>query len=110
MLKMDLEYNRGILFVRLDGSLNRRSSYKLNSYLVPILLKHRVKYLVYNLYNLYGVDESGLDAILNTKCAIKVNKGKIYMCEVNSDIKPNLKRLRINMTKSELTAFDLIRV
>ena len=38
MLKMDLEYNKGILFVRLEGILNRRSSYKLNNYLVPVIL------------------------------------------------------------------------
>ena len=77
MLNMDLEYNKGILFVRLKGNLNRKSSYKLNNYLLPVLLKHKIKYLVYNLYELNTVDEFGLDAILNTKCAIKSNKGKI---------------------------------
>ena len=32
MLKMDLEFNRGILFVRLKGKLNRKTSYKINNY------------------------------------------------------------------------------
>ena len=74
MLKMDLEYNKGILFVRLKGTLNRKSSYKLNNYLIPVLLKHKIKYLVYNLFDLIGIDLAGVDAILNTKCAIKANK------------------------------------
>ena len=110
MLNMDLEYNKGILFVRLKGNLNRRSSYKLNNYLLPVLLKHKVKYLVYNLYELNNVDEAGIDAILNTKCAIKSNKGKICLCEVSSEIKKAVKRLRIKAVEDERKVFELIKV
>jgi len=110
MLKMDLEYNKGILFVRLEGILNRRSSYKLNNYLVPVILKHKIKYLVYNMYLLKDIDESGLDALLNTKCAIRTNKGKICLCEVSKNLEKNIKRLRIRKTANELTALDLIEV
>ncbi len=110
MLNMDLEYNKGILFVRLKGNLNRKSSYKLNNYLLPVLLKHKIKYLVYNLYELEGVDESGIDAILNTKCAIKSNKGKICLCEVSKELKRLIRRLRIKSVEDERKVFDLIKV
>lgn len=110
MLKMDLEYNKGILFVRLEGNLTRRSSYKLNNYLVPVILKHKIKYLVYNMYLLDGIDESGLDALLNTKCAIRSNKGKICLCEVSKELDKAMKRLRIKKTANELTALELIEV
>ena len=110
MLNMDLEYNKGILFVRLKGNLNRKSSYKLNNYLLPVLLKHKIKYLVYNLYELEGVDESGIDAILNTKCAIKSNKGKICLCEVSKELKRLMRRLRIKSVEDERKVFDLIKV
>ena len=72
MLKMNLEYDKGILFVRLDGVLNRSTSYKVNNYLVPVLLKHKIKYLVYNFYFLEDIDDNGLDALLNTKFAINL--------------------------------------
>ena len=49
MLKMDMEYSKGILFVRLDGFLNRKTTYKINKYLLAILLDNKIKYLVYNL-------------------------------------------------------------
>ena len=110
MLKMDLEYNKGILFVRLEGNLNRKSSYKLNNYLVPVILKHKIKYLVYNMYLLEDIDESGLDALLNTKCAIRSNKGKICLCEVSPYLDKAIKRLRIKKTATELTALELIEV
>ena len=110
MLIMDLAYNKGILFVRLKGNLNRKSSYKLNNYLLPVLLKHKIKYLVYNLYELKSVDETGIDAMLNTKCAIKANKGKICLCEVSTEIKKPLKRLHIKSVEDERKVFDLIKV
>ena len=41
MLKMNLEYNKGILFVRLDGMLHRGSTYKINNYSDLLDLKNR---------------------------------------------------------------------
>lgn len=110
MFHMDLEYNKGILFARLKGDLSRKGSYKLNNYLVPVILKHKIKFLVYNLFDVTAIDESGLDAILNTKCAIRANKGKIFLCEVPKEFSKDIRRLRIKETSSELTALDLIQV
>lgn len=110
MLKMDLEYVGSILFARLDGSLTRRTSYKINNYLLPLILKHKIKYVIYNLENLKSIDESGVDAILNTKVAIKKMKGKIYLCELNKEVFLRLKRAHIKTTTSELTAKKQIEV
>ena len=110
MLKMDMEYDRGILFIRLKGLLNRKSSYKIYNYLVPVISKHKIKNVILNFYDLKSIDESGVDAILNTKCAIKRNKGKLYLCEVNREVLLKVKRLRIKTTSSELTALKLIEV
>lgn len=110
MLKMDLEYEGGILFIRLKGTLTRKNSCKINNYLVPVIAKHKIKYVIYNFGDLKSIDESGVDAILNTKCVVKKNKGKIYLCEVNREFSLKLKRLRIKKTSSELTALKLIEV
>lgn len=110
MLKMDMQYIRGILFVRLGGVLERKTTYKINNYLVPVLLKHKIRYLVYNLYELKSIDESGVDAILNTKCAIKANNGKICLCEVSNNLKDVLKRLKIKKVQDERSVFDLIKI
>lgn len=110
MLKMDLEYEGEILFIRLKGVLNKKVTYKINNYLVPVLTKYKIKNIIYNLQKLKSIDESGIDAILNTKCVVKRNKGKIYLCEVNKEISLKIKRLRIKQTSSELTALKLIEV
>ena len=110
MLKMDLEYVQGILFVRLNGKLCKKNIYKVFYYLNPMIKKHNIKYLVYNLQDLTGIDETGIDAILSTKCTIKKQKGKIYLCKVNKAIILNLKRLHIKNISSEETALKMIEV
>ncbi len=110
MFHVDLEYNKGILFARLRGNLTKKGSYKLNDYLIPVILKHKIKYLVYNLYEVTGIDKSGYEALINTKCAIKTNKGKIVLCEVPDEFASEIRKLRIKKTASELSALDLIEV
>lgn len=110
MLKVDMEYEKGILYVRLKGVLDRKVCYKINNYVVPVVLKHKVKYLVFNLYDLEGIDESGLDALLNVKCAIRTNKGKICLCEVSDFLREKMKRLRMRVASNELAAYKLINI
>lgn len=107
---MDLEYNQGVLFVRLKGALFKKGSMKLNNYLVPVILKYKIKNLVYNFSELIDIDEMGINAILNTKCAIKVNKGKIVLCEVPYSFNQDIRKLKIKETLNELTALNLINV
>lgn len=110
MLKVNMEYDKGILYVRLKGNLVRKVCYKINNYIVPVVLKHKIKYLVFNLLELKDIDEPGLDALLNTKCAIRSNKGKICLCEVSEGLKNKMKRLRMNVAANEIAANRLINI
>ncbi len=101
---MELEYLEHILFVRLKGNLSKKNNYKIHNYLVPVLKKHHIKKLVYNLKNLEKIDEFSIDAILKTKCIIKSNKGEIFLCEVPDNLINSLKRLHIKFMESEKTA------
>lgn len=107
---MDLEYQKGVLVVRLDGCLTKRNTYRINNYLAPVILKHRIKYLVYNLVSVLKMDDAGADALLRTKYAIKKNQGSLYLCEVPEHLKKNVKKLRIKETTSESTALDILTV
>ena len=110
MLKVDMEYEKGILYVRLKGVLDRKVCYKINNYVVPVVLKHKIKYLVYNFFFLEDIDSSGIDAIIDTKYIIKNNKGKIRMCEINDNIKNKIKMTRLARISSELAAYKLLEV
>lgn len=108
MIDTKLEYNKGVLFVRLEGFVNHNISYKLNTILVPKILEKGIKYLVFNFYKVDDIDSFGLDALLNVKCAIKSNKGKICLCELSNYLEKKIKLLKISKVKNELNALSKI--
>ncbi len=110
MLKIDSEYSKGILFVRLKGNLNRRTSFKLNNFLVPAILKHKIKYLVYNLYNLDNIDNIGLNALEKGSRAISANQGLSLICEIPKTLEENFKNIKIEKTLNELTAIKKVAI
>lgn len=108
VIDTNLEYNKGVLFVRLNGFINHDMSYKLNTFLVPKILEKGIKYLVFNLYEVDDIDEFGLDALLNVKCAIKTNKGKICLCEISEYLDKKIKYLKMIKVKNEINALNII--
>ncbi len=98
---MDIEYKDDILFCRLKGSLTRRKISKVESYLIPVLLKHKVKKVVINLQNIERIDESGINELLKIKWISKINRGKIYFICSNMSMKLTLKKLNKRLHKSE---------
>ena len=110
MLKMDLEYEQEVLFIRFKGKLQRNVCYKINNYVVPVINKHHLKKLIINFKDVTYLDEAGVDALLNAKCAMKRNKGKLYLCEVRKEISYLLKRLHLKIVASEDLALKLLEV
>lgn len=102
---MDLEYTKGILFIRFKKNINQEMSKEINQYLVPKVLEQRIKYIVLNLYEVKNIDQFGLDSLLNLKCAVKSNKGKICLCELSSDLDKKIKLIKFKKTKDEIKAF-----
>lgn len=105
---MNLEFSKGILFVRLKGNINHYISSKINQELVPKILEQKIKYLVFNFYEVDDIDAFGMDAILNTKCAIKCNKGKICLCELSNYLEKKIRLLKIIKVRNELNAINAI--
>lgn len=85
MLKIDMKYRKGRLIVEIKGSLNRFNGYKLNDYLVPVILKHNIKQLIYDTSNLQGLDNYGLKVLKNGIIAVRNNKGSVVFSK-NSKI------------------------
>lgn len=85
MLEINMKYRKGTLIVEIDGYLNKYNGYKLNDYLVPIILKHDIKKLVYNTKKLKGLDKYGLKVLKGGIKAIQNNCGNVYYSD-NSKI------------------------
>ena len=107
MLKLDLEYIKGILFIRLKGELTRKTSYKLNNYLIPIIKAYGIKYIVYNLYELKKLDENGITSLKKSALAILNNHGIIYLCEIPINLEKKLNSVFFTKVLNETKAIEL---
>lgn len=103
MLKINLEYKKGILFVRLKGNLNANTASKFLEYTIPIIKDYKIKYLVYNLKELGCLDNYGEDALLDSGEEIKSNNGRVLI--VNNNINTTL---GFDKLSNELVALDLL--
>ena len=104
MLNLNMEFNSGILFVRLIGSLNKLTSNKLSDILIPIIVNQGIKYLVYNFNELTSIDEVGLNTLLLTYNEIINNHGSILV--VNNHF--NLEYFK--EVEDELSALKILKV
>lgn len=103
MLKINMEYRRGILFLRLRGNLNTNTVPKFEEYTLPILKNYGIKYVVYNLNELKYIDKSGIDSINKSKQLVANNKGKVLLVNNRNNTQFDLHKI-----SNELVALDLL--
>jgi hypothetical protein len=105
MLKINLEFRKGVLFVRLNGSLNDKDSLdNINSLINEI----GFKYIVFNVDNLKCIDINGINCILNYNELLIHNNGKLLLCESDNIISNRIFKNKIPYIANEIQAFDLI--
>ena len=76
MLDIDMEFRKGILFVRLRGVLNGDTALELDENLTSIITDNGIKYLLINLNELTYIDKYGLKVIFKNYQNININNGK----------------------------------
>ena len=99
MLNIDLEYRRGILFLRLDGALTKSNAFILKDALKSIIEKAGIKYLLINFEKLYRIDDYGIDTIIEGYNNYIKNNGKLMIC--GDDY------IRLKIDKSDLSKYAL---
>lgn len=114
MLEINLEFVRGMLFVRLEGVLNSNTYTKLSDCLDTMIHEKGLKYFVVNLENLDYIDENGLQAIIDRYFDVVLHDGKLVICGYNDQFKQDLEIdnifRQIERTSNELGALKLINL
>ena len=115
MLKIDMEFKKGILFIRLDGSLNKRNIEKFSNEVIPVILKHGLKYVVVNLDKVNTIDVNGIESLMELNEIVSNLNGKTTLCSLTSkDVKTKLKESDYNdkffETSNELTALGVMKL
>lgn len=105
MLKINLEFRKGVLFIRLNGSLNDKESLdNINNLINEI----GFKYIVFNVDNLKCIDLDGIKCILNYQKLLLNKHGKLLLCESEKNMSDRFFKNRIPNITTEIQAFDLI--
>ena len=114
LLKIDFEYKKGILFLRLEGILNKDTSSILENAIKKVVSKGGIKYLLINFEKIYEIDEGGISSIINSYKQYLKDNGKLIICGYNEKIKikiENSKLLNYAFTTiNEGSACNLIRI
>lgn len=97
MLKTNMEFRKGILFIRLKGDLNKNT--------IKGIIDKDFKYIVLNIDNMYSIDSYSINYINKIYQKIENTSGKMLICD-----KFNISRkLLLNIPKinTEYDAFKL---
>ena len=73
MLKTNMEFSKGILFIRLKGDLNKNT--------IKGLIDRDFKYIVLNIDNMYSIDSYSIEYINKLYKTIDNTKGKMVICD-----------------------------
>ena len=107
MLDIDMTSGRGILFVRLKGILNRRSSNKLHIEVTKLLKNIGIKNIVFNIDELSYIDKYGVRAIKTSFKICTQNNGKTFIC---TDKKPSPIISKFQNTKVVTNELEAVKV
>ncbi len=103
MLKVLMEFRKGVLFVRLYGSLNKDTTDIFEKEVKEVIIKSGIRYVVLNVSNLSEIKESGIKEIKNLRKILKKMDGEFFL--FGGEIK-ELKSL-VNL-ENELKVFERV--
>ncbi len=103
MLKVLMEFRKGVLFVRLYGSLNNDTKDIFEKEVKEVIIKSGIRYVVLNVSNLSEIKESGIKEIKNLRKILKKMDGEFFL--FGGEIK-ELKSL-VNL-ENELKVFERV--
>ena len=83
MLDVNVEFSKGVLFIRLSGNINSVNSINIKSNITNIIKEGGIKYLLFNIDNLKIKEK--IDLFEKCNELIKINNGKMIICGINDN-------------------------
>ena len=74
-----MEFRKGILFVRLFGTLDDKSIKDFKSKVKEVIIESGIRYVVLNTSNLEGISKDGVKEIKSLKKIIKKMDGEFFL-------------------------------
>ena len=87
MLNIEMEFSKGILFIRLEGELTKRTANTFEEKVLPTILVNGIRYAVVNMDKVDLLDEEGMKAIANLNEITTNNEGRTTVCSLSDTLK-----------------------
>jgi len=115
MLEINMEFRKGILFIRLNGQLNEKTVDKLEREVTELVKENGIRNLVFNLEDVTNIDINGINALLKNYKLCKQNDGKTLVCNLdNSLVKHRIHNSRLLKymyeTADEISAINILNL
>lgn len=85
MLEIDMEFRKGILFIRLLGELTAKTVFVLNREVTKVIEEYRISNLVFNVDGLSKIDDMGIHALYDNYKIARDNHGTVLVCGLHND-------------------------
>ena len=115
MLKITMEFRKGILFIRLSGRFIQSESIKFKSLVIDKVKEKGIRSVVFNISELKEIDLKGIHNLFYVYELCKSNNGRVLICNLYDG--PILEKLRkrrifkyIETIRNELEAFDTLKI
>ena len=95
MIDAIYEFRKGVLFVRLEGELIKKTYKKIKMEIDDIICNGGITNLVFNLENLTDIDLYGVNTLIYNSKLVKKNFGKSFVCGINKKIRKVLENNKI---------------
>ena len=114
MLEIDMEYRKGVLFIRLHGELVENTIPVLEKEVTHIMKDYDIGNIVFNVEELNLIDMKGIHALIDHYELAKEKDGKVLMCGLkNTLVKHRIENSHLLNymfeTSDELTALSYMR-
>lgn len=115
MLKITMEFRRGILFIRLKGKFVQSESMKFKKTVIDKIKENGIRSVVFNISELKEIDLKGVHNLFYIYELCHQNQGKLLICKMyDSKVFDKLKKKRlfqyVDLINGELDAFDTIKI
>lgn len=100
MLIINTEFRKGIMFIRINGTLNKEN--------VNNIECEDFRYVVFNIDNLLSIDSYAIRYIINYNNKKIKDNGKLIICEASNKLGNNLFKNRIPIIDNEIKAFNIL--
>lgn len=107
MLDIDVEFRRGVLFVRVIGSLINDTKNKFKQEIENLISISGITNIVVNLDNIINMDKTGLESLYELKNVVEGENGNIVVCNVPLKLE---NKIGIYKTIDELTALNTFNI